>query len=189
MTTVIAYNLEVDGRRKIGMLADTRISNSWGYPAKKLWYFEDKAAIVGSAGLPSEFGVTIMSRLETLPTKMDNSVILKVDAYGNLDLLEGTAWCSLLYGPWDYYAIGSGAGYAMAAIKAGADDLKAIKIAASMDEHTGGPWHRMEFIEEGKVTFEEIPTEGPDPTQTSQLRLPFCVPAPALSDRFPSPTS
>ena len=36
------------------------------------------------------------------------------------------------------YAIGSGAGYALAAMRAGADAVKAVRIAAGLDPGTGG---------------------------------------------------
>ena len=54
-----------------------------------------------------------------------------------------------------YYAIGSGAGYAMAAMKAGAGAIDAVMIAASIDPYTKGPFDSLTNHRDNVVSFEK----------------------------------
>ena len=45
----------------------------------------------------------------------------------------------------EHYAIGSGSLYALGAIAMGADAVKAVKVAASLDVHTGGKIHTVKI--------------------------------------------
>lgn len=178
MTTIIVYNI-VDPKThnaRIGMLADTRMSGSWGYPAKKLKYLAKREIIAGFAGKVSDLSVAWASDLEEIPDKIPDAVIVAVTAGGVLHLSEGGPLVEPIHGAWDYYAVGSGSGYAMGALRAGASMEQAIKIAASMDEFTSGPYIRMEFVPTG-VIMEELNDEGIKaslgPVQTDQPLLPF----------------
>lgn len=60
---------------------------------------------------------------------------------------DGTLWladCSLVFsGPItaEFYAIGSGADFALGAMAIGADAERAVEAAISLDPHSGGPIH------------------------------------------------
>lgn len=67
--------------------------------------------------------------------RLEHCTGLMVDTKGAIWLYEGMVWrrCRV-----KFYAIGSGAYFAMAAMKAGADALKACRIGADMDPSSGG---------------------------------------------------
>lgn len=63
---------------------------------------------------------------------------------------EGTVWMvdeemSPMVVLDEYVAVGSGAGYALGAMDAGADAMKALKIAAARDPSTSAPYTTKEF--------------------------------------------
>jgi 20S proteasome alpha/beta subunit len=61
---------------------------------------------------------------------------LHVKPDGSLWVCAGNAWLPMDYEP--YYAMGSGATVALAAMDAGADAVKAVRIAIKRNTHTGG---------------------------------------------------
>jgi ATP-dependent protease HslVU (ClpYQ) peptidase subunit len=67
--------------------------------------------------------------------QLENMSGLLFDLNGGLWLYEGQIWRRMRR---QFYAIGSGACFALAAMKAGADAVTACKIGAEMDPFSGG---------------------------------------------------
>lgn len=136
--TTIAY--------RDGVLAsDTRVCLTDGMivtdTAKKLHRFRD-GRLYGYAG-SVEQGVELFQELK----KADNiddidgfegvtAIIVNLD--GSLWMREGSIWIKQERSKAMYYAIGSGCGYALAAMDAGACAKRAVEIAIKRDNQSGG---------------------------------------------------
>lgn len=70
------------------------------------------------------------------PPRLDNISALLIDGDGVIHLYEGNIWIEQKGEP--YYAVGSGAPYALGAMDAGADAIAAAKIAIKRDVNSGG---------------------------------------------------
>ena len=70
------------------------------------------------------------------PPKLEDIAALRVDRRRRLWLYEGNIWQAL--DGFKFYAVGSGAEFAVAAMKAGAGARQAVKIACGMDLWSGG---------------------------------------------------
>jgi ATP-dependent protease HslVU (ClpYQ) peptidase subunit len=101
---------------------------------KKLFRLKD-GSVLGCAG-SSESGrrlIDAMKKGHALP-KLDDMSAIHVRSDG-MWLYEGSIWVHLKD---PFYAIGSGAGFATAAMRAGADAVTAAKIGSEMDIYSGG---------------------------------------------------
>jgi hypothetical protein len=77
-----------------------------------------------------------LALLKTLPPpKLEDIAGLRVDPKGHIWLYEGNIW-QRVHAP--YYAIGSGAEFALAAMDAGVSAVRAVKIAIGRDLWSGG---------------------------------------------------
>lgn len=72
------------------------------------------------------------------PPTLDNCEGLMLKPDGSLYHYEGTVWKKLDRKDFPFYAIGTGGRFALAAMKASADALRACQIAVEMDPWSGG---------------------------------------------------
>ena len=92
-------------------------------------------------------------RISVLPDELDedfNAIVITPE--GEMFHYEGNDITRAMKIDEEYYSIGSGSGYALAALKAGASPEKALDVAKEMDCYSGG-----ETFVEGRVEFEDIP--------------------------------
>lgn len=78
----------------------------------------------------------IALRKGTEPPRLECISALLIDTDGTIQLYEGNIWIEQKGEP--YYAVGSGAPYALGAMDAGADAIAAAKIASKRDVNSGG---------------------------------------------------
>lgn len=108
---------------------------------QKLYVLPD-GSVVGCAG-SSESGHLLVQSLikKTATPKLEHTEAMHITRKG-VFLYEGSAWLPMRD---RYYAIGSGAGYAIAAMKAKASAIEACRIGAEMDPCSGGSvrWRRV----------------------------------------------
>lgn len=69
------------------------------------------------------------------PPKLDHVYGLLVNLDSSIDIFAGNIWVKIKE---PFYAIGTGAAYAMAAMHAGATAKRAAEIGAMMDPYSGG---------------------------------------------------
>lgn len=101
--------------------------------------------VVGFAGSSEQAHVMLdcMKKKAALP-RLEHAVGLMIDTNGKLWIYEGMLWRRFQM---PFYAIGTGAYFAIAAMKAGADAVKACRIGAEMDPGSGG---RVRSVKIGK---------------------------------------
>ena len=75
-------------------------------------------------------------QLKQVPPKLDSIAGLRIDKQRRIWLYEGNIWQHIT--GVSYYAIGSGAVFAIAAMDAGATALEAVKIGIKRDPYSGG---------------------------------------------------
>lgn len=101
---------------------------------KKLFRLPD-GSVIGCAGSSENGALLVQAITKKLATpKLEHISALHVTRKGAF-LYEGAAWLPIRE---RFYAIGSGGAYAVAAMKAGADAVKACRIGAEMDPCSGG---------------------------------------------------
>lgn len=137
---------------KNGLIGADTQETVLGVKAKchKLVRLED-GSIVGCAGdsgsidlfvehlkSDSQFKMPKNQYLEVLFVNPDGKVFITVNGSPPSELSEEN----------EFFAIGSGAQYAMGAMKAGADIHKALEIAATFDVYTSGPFEVENFKDE-----------------------------------------
>lgn len=69
------------------------------------------------------------------PPALGHITALLMHPSGKVEIYEGNIWARV-HEP--FYAIGTGAAFAVAAMKAGANARRAVKIATEMDPYSGG---------------------------------------------------
>lgn len=100
----------------------------------KLYRLPD-GSVIGCAGSSENGHVLVNALKKKLATpKLEHTEAMHVTKKG-VFLYEGSTWLPMRD---EFYAIGSGAGYAIAAMKAKADAVTACKIGAEMDPCSGG---------------------------------------------------
>jgi ATP-dependent protease HslVU (ClpYQ) peptidase subunit len=133
MTTIAARAgvIAGDGRETDD---DTVVSKT----ARKVFKLPD-GRIVGLSGQTDLMHQLLQALKHKHPTPVlgDKVGALMYDLKGKLWLYEGVMWMRADR-EYPYYAIGSGRCYALAAMHAGADAVKACKIGAEMDPFSGG---------------------------------------------------
>lgn len=102
---------------------------------KKLFRLND-GSVIGFAG-SSESGRRLLDamRKKTAIPKLDDMSAIHLRADGSMWLYEGSIWVEIRE---PFYAIGSGAGFASAAMRADADAVTAARIGSEMDIYSGG---------------------------------------------------
>lgn len=70
------------------------------------------------------------------PPRLENISALLIEVTGTIHLYEGNIWIEQKGEP--YYAVGSGAPYALGAMDAGASAIDAARIAIKRDVNSGG---------------------------------------------------
>lgn len=132
---------------RAGVLAcDSRETQTNGEPGdlgyivrdhcKKIYRLRD-GRLFGAAH-SSEDGDRLLMALQKkqIPPALDDVEGLLIDLEGNMTLYQGHIWVPVKE---PFYAIGSGARFAMVALKMGASAPKAVKAALTMDMYSGGP--------------------------------------------------
>lgn len=102
---------------------------------RKLHRLPDDSVFGGADGSESIHRLLESLKSKTTCPKIENVSGLLLNPDGSVRLYEGSAWIKIKD---PYYAIGSGASFAMAAMHAGADAITAAKIGARMDPFSGG---------------------------------------------------
>lgn len=102
---------------------------------RKIFRLKD-GRLVGFSGdsEPAMVVYDAMRKGQAIP-EMSGCTGLMIDTKGAIWLYEGKVWRRHRV---QYYAIGSGAYFAFAAMMAGADAVKACSIGADLDPHSGG---------------------------------------------------
>jgi hypothetical protein len=103
--------------------------------AHKLHRLPDGSIFGGADGSESIHRLLESLKKKHACPKIENVSGLLVPPTGGLRLYEGNVWLKVKE---PYYAIGTGASFAMAAMHAGADAITAVRIAARMDPFSGG---------------------------------------------------
>lgn len=107
------------------------VSNS----SKKIWRLPDGRLFGGSDASEDITRLYIALEKHYGPPKLDHVCGLLINLDGSMELYEGNIWVKIKS---PFYAIGTGAAYAMAAMHAGATAEKAAAIGAMMDPYSGG---------------------------------------------------
>lgn len=81
------------------------------------------------------------------PPALDDVCALLINHDGTVLMYEGHIWIKQK-GP--YFAIGSGARFALGAMKVGAGAVKAAKVGAAMDPYSGGPIQTLKLHRRGR---------------------------------------
>lgn len=138
------------------MASDSRETEDNGNPGDYGYVVSDRCQkvfrladgrIFGSAH-SSEAGIRLLNSLnageETPDFGNDQIQALLLYKDGVLELFEGSIWVTVQA---EFYAIGSGARYAVAAFKAGCDARDAAAVGAEMDPYSGGAIQYMSIHE------------------------------------------
>ena len=103
--------------------------------ARKLYRLPDGSIFGGADGSESIHRLLESLKKKLSCPKIENVSGLLLNRDKSIRLYEGNVWLKVKE---PYYAIGTGASFAMAAMHAGADAITAVKIAARMDPFSGG---------------------------------------------------
>ena len=146
--TVIAYRdgvLASDSRETIKSWVDNDT-------CKKIFRLPDDS-VIGLSGDPLGHAVLLRELRQALKVEKRQTVLpaprlkqchaLMVDVDGFIYVFWGTAWAILKKRHHPYYAIGSGAGAALAAMDVGASAVDAVKVAIKRDVYCGGRVQRL----------------------------------------------
>lgn len=137
MTTVVAS--------RAWIASDTFITYDPSFVGEpKIWTADGSAwGAAGSANLCNLFKAWTYKRGKKPECKKKELEVLQLRGNGELRL-----WCGddlPLMVAEEFYAIGSGAGYALGALCMGADPLKALEVAAKWSPNTRLPGHLIEI--------------------------------------------
>lgn len=103
---------------------------------KKIYRLRDGRLFAAAHSAEDGDRLLIALQKKQIPPALDDVEGLLIALDGSMTLYQGHIWLPVR-GP--YYALGSGARFALAALKAGATAVKAAKIGAAMDPYSGGP--------------------------------------------------
>ena len=101
---------------------------------KKVHRLKDGRLFGGAGSSENIHRLMVAADHHQAPPKLDDTTALLVDGK-KVYIYEGHMWRSMTE---PYYSIGTGRGYAMGAMDAGADAAKATKIASKRDPYSGG---------------------------------------------------
>lgn len=131
--TTIAYRDSI-------IASESRVTEKdfiWTDKQKKIWRLDD-GSLFGGAG-DHEGCILLLEAVKKnkkkMPKDLEDTRGLHVWKDGSIWLFEGFVWHQ-----WHepYVSIGSGKKYAIAAMKAGANAIEAVKIATECDVYSGG---------------------------------------------------
>lgn len=120
-----------------GIAADRHVSGSHKSAHGKLHRLSD-GSVVGMAGATQKCSAALAWLREggTKPTLGDEFAALRLHADGRIEKYEGDLVPMVIQR--EFYAIGSGADYAMGAMARGASAEQAVLVAGMFDEYTAG---------------------------------------------------
>ncbi len=101
----------------------------------KVFRLKDGRLFGGSQGSEDIYRLHAALQAGTPPPKLDCINALLVDTKRKMWMYEGHMWQPV---PGRYYAVGSGAVFAMAAMDAGATAVEAVRIGIKRDPFSGG---------------------------------------------------